>query len=506
MKKFKLKPNIIKNLVIMMAIMFVCTVTSLIFDHIRILESNIVMIYLLGVLLFSFIAEGYLYSLFASVCVVLLYNFFFIEPQYTLKVDNPDYLITFLVMFIVGWITSMLTIRVKLERQLVKDREEYISSLYFIEERLLNVKGVEELAKVSAEEISKQFKANVLVEFFDSTGVLVYRKIEGEEVFKENNDCLACLETYQSGSPCGRGTTLFSNTKAYYSPVLSQNGVLGVIGVSLNDDLSLSNAQRAFIEVISPQIAVVLKKERIYEKQQHTKMEIQAERLRADMLRTISHDLRTPLAGIMGMASTGFDNYDKIGDDVKKNFLKSIYEDAEWLNELVEDVLQTTQYEEGKIKLNIAEEAAEEIITAAVTHVKKHTSKYKIQVNIPDEIILVQVDGVLIRQVIINILNNAINYSPEESVIIVSLYCKDDQVFFEVKDNGPGISEEELPHIFERYYNRNINSITKRKGMGLGLSLCKSIVEAHNGKIAVCNNEPHGTIVRFYVLSEKETK
>ena len=506
MKKIKSKKKLIKNLIIMMAIMLICTTISLFFDHIRMSESNTVMIYLLGVLLFSFLAEGYIYSFFASVCVVLLYNFFFIEPLYTLKVNNPDYLLTFFVMFIVGWSTSMLTIRVKLERQLVKDREEYISSLYFIEERLLNVRGVEELAKVSAEEISKQFNANVLVEFFDTTGVLLCRNIEGEEVFKENNDCLACLETYQSGSPCGRGTTLFPNAKAYYSPVLSHNGVLGVMGVSLVDNLSLSNAQRAFIEVISPQIAVVLEKERIYEKQQHTKMEIQAERLRADMLRTISHDLRTPLAGIMGMASTGFDNYDKISDEVKKNFLQSIYEDADWLNELVENVLQTTQCEEGKVKLNIAEEAAEEIITAAVTHVKKHTLKHKIFVEIPEEIILVHVDGVLIRQVIVNILNNAINYSPEGSVIIVSLYGEENHVYFEVKDNGPGISEEEFSHIFERYYNKNVNSSTKRRGMGLGLSLCKSIVEAHNGKITICNNEPHGTIVRFYVLSDKETK
>jgi len=506
MKMNKLKPKLIKNLIIMMAIMSVCTATSLLFDYIRLSESNIVMIYLLGVLLFSFLAEGYLYSFSASVCVVLLYNFFFIEPLYTLKVNDPNYLITFFVMFIVGWSTSMLTIRVKMERQLVKDREEYISSLYFVEEKLLNVKGAEELAKVSAKEISKQFNANVLVEFFDTTGSLLHRNIEGKEVFKEEEDCLACIETYQSGSPCGRGTTLFSNAKAYYSPVFSQNGVLGVIGVSLANNLTLSNAQRAFIEVISPQIAVVLERERIYEKQQHTKMEIQAERLRADMLRSISHDLRTPLAGIMGMASTGFDNYDKISDEVKKNFLKSIYEDADWLNELVENVLQTTRCEEGRVKLNIAEEAAEEIITAAVTHVKKHTLKQKISVEIPDEIILVQVDGVLIRQVIINILNNAINYSPEGSIIIVSLYYKGNQVIFEVKDNGPGISEEEFPHIFERYYSRNINKGTKRKGMGLGLSLCKSIVEAHNGKISICNNEPHGTIVKFYVLSDKETK
>ncbi len=501
---YKIKHKLFKNLAVMILIMIICTAISMFFEYIKMSESNIVMIYLLGILLFSFLAEGYLYSFFASVCVVLLYNFFFTEPYFTLKVDNPDYLITFFVMFMVGFITSMLTIRVKLERQLVEDREEYISSLYYIERRLLNVKSGIDLAKVSAEEISKQFNANVLVEFFNPSGTLLCRNIEGEEVFNDNIDCAACFETYQSGSPCGHGTTLFSNAKAYYTAILSQNGVLGVIGVSLPEHSILTNAQLAFIDVIAPQIAVVLERERIYEKQKQTQLEIQAERLRADMLRSISHDLRTPLASIMGLASTSLDNYEKVNDEVKKNFLQSIYEDADWLNELVENILQTTRFEEGKLKLNIEQEAAEEIITEAVTHVKKHAPNHKIVVKIPDEIILVQVDGVLIRQVIVNILNNAINYSPEENDIIVSLNRENNHVIFEVKDTGSGISQKDFSHIFERYYHRNTNNSTKRKGMGLGLALCKSIIEAHNGKISIRNNEPHGTIASFYIISEME--
>lgn len=493
--------KVFKNLVIMILIMLVCTVISMFFNHIKMSHSNIVMIYLLGVLIFSFLAEGYLYSFFACICTVLLYNFFFAEPYYTLKVNNPEYLITFLVMFIVGFITSMLTIRVKLERQLVEDREAYISSLYYIERRLLNVKSVQDLAKVSAKEISKQINANALVEFFNPSGSLFCRNIQGEEVFNGNIDCSASLETYQSGSPCGRGTTLFSSAKAYYTPVLSQNGVLGVIGVSLCQDLPLTNTERSFINVIAPQIAVVLERERIYEKQQQAQMEIQAERLRADMLKSVSHDLRTPLAIIMGLASTSLDNYEKLDDEVKKNFLQSIYEDADWLNELVENILQTTRFEDGRIKLCIEEEAAEEIIIEAVTHVKKHVLKHKIFVKIPDEIIFIRVDGVLIRQVLINILNNAIHYSPEESNIIVSLYCEESRVIFEVSDNGPGISQEELPHIFQSYYHKDANNITNHKGFGLGLPLCKSIIEAHNGEISIRNNEPHGAIVSFYILT-----
>lgn len=493
------------NILLMVLIMIVCTVVSLGFNYLNMSETNIVMIYLLGILLYSFVAEGYLYSFCASIIGVLLFNFFFTEPYYTLQVYSPDYPIIFLVMFIVGSITSMLTIRVKIERQLVIEREKNISSLYNITKRLLNVKSSVELAEISADNLSEQFDANILVRFFNSLGNELYRVTKGEDIFNEDMEQTASMEAYESGNSCGRGTTLFSLAKAYYSPVLSLNGSLGVIGVSPNKLESLTNTQCTLIDVITRQIAVVLERERIYEKQQKTQMEIQKERLRSDILRSISHDFRTPLAGIMGMASTNLDNYEKLNDDVKKLFLQNIYDEADWLNELVENILQTTQFEEGRIKLNIKDEAAEEIITEAVIHVRKHAKEHKIHVKIPDEIILIQVDGVLIRQVLVNLLNNAIDYSPPDSEIVVSLFKKENRIIFDVSDNGPGISQNEIPYIFERYYKKSAKNYTNRKGMGLGLSLCKSIIEAHNGEISIRNNVPTGTVVSFYVFSGEES-
>ncbi|HWT74938.1 MAG TPA: DUF4118 domain-containing protein [Mobilitalea sp.] len=493
-----------KILFLMVFIMLICTLISREFYRIRMFESNIVMVYLLGILLFSYLAEGYVYSLFSSICAVLLYNFFFTEPYYTFKVNNPDYIITFFVMFVVGFITSSLTIRVKSERQQVEDREKYISALYLIGKKLLDVKNEEELAEISADEIGKQFNASVVIRFYHKEGEPICGVIHGNDVFTGKADQAAFLEVFQSGSPCGFGTTLYADARAYYKPITSQNGVLGVVGISLGEDYKLSEAQETFIDVILPQIAVVFDRLRIADKQKKVQLEMQKERLRADMLRSISHDFRTPLAGIMGLASTAIDNYNKISDEVRKNFLQSIYEDADWLNELVENILQTTRFEEGKAKLNIAEEAAEEIITDAVSYIKKHARRYNIQVNIPDEIILIKVDGILIRQVIVNLLNNAIQYSPNGSDISVSLYREKDKAVFEVKDNGPGILTNELEHLFDRYYHSSSQNSRNRKGMGLGLSLCKSIVEAHGGQIDIHNYEPHGTIVDFYIPSEEE--
>ncbi|QHQ60106.1 DUF4118 domain-containing protein [Anaerocolumna sedimenticola] len=497
------KQNTLIKLVIMVFIMMICTGIAMIFFQIKMFESNIVMIYLLGILIFTYLAEGYIYSLISSSCAVLLYNFFFTQPYFNLKVHDPDYIITFMVMFIVGFITSMLTIRVKKERQLVEVREKYIASLYYIEKKLLDVKSKEELADTSAEEMSKLLNADILVQFNNSNGELLYKSTCGKESFLGLIDQSASLETLQSGIPSGFGTTLFSEAKAFYKPILSQSGILGVIGISLGNESVLNHDQSTFIDVIIPQIAVVLERQKISEEQHKVQIEMQKERLRADMLRSISHDFRTPLAGIMGLASTARDNYEKISDEIRKNFLQSIYEDADWLNELVENILQTTRFDEGRVKLNFEEEAAEEIITDAVTHVKKHALNYNIFVKIPDEILLIKVDGILIRQVLVNLLNNAINYSPEGSDIIVSLYRESDRVVFEVKDNGPGFLKDELSHVFDRYYHNSKNT-GNRKGMGLGLPLCKSIIEAHNGNISIRNYEPHGTIVSFYILTEKE--
>ncbi len=494
--------KVTQMILLMFVIMFICTLISMIFFRIKMFESNIVMIYLLGIFLFTYYAEDFIFSFVSSVCAVLLYNFFFTEPYYNFKVNNPSYIITFFVMLIVGFITNMLTNRIKQERQRVEDREKYISSLYYIEKMLLDVKGEEELAKTSAEEIANRLMANVVVQLYSPEHELICGSICGRDDFSGDVDRVACDEAIQTGTACGHGTNLFSEAKANYRPVVSQSGVLGIVGIALPDSSDLTQTQNRFIDVIIPQIAVVLDRQNLAKKEQTVQMEMQKERLRADMLRSISHDFRTPLAGIMGLASTARDNYDKLNDDVRKNFLQSIYEDADWLNELVENILQTTRLEAGKVKLNLEEEAAEEIITDAVTHVKKHALNYTINVKIPEEIILIKVDAILIRQVIVNLLNNAINYSPEGTTITISLYRDGKRVIFEVMDNGPGILKDEIDGLFDRYHQNSIKLI-HRKGMGLGLSLCKTIIQAHGGDITIRNYEPHGTIVTFYIISEE---
>lgn len=502
----KKKPEqnyLIQRIAMTFGIMFLCTAVSLILFRIDMFESNIVMIYLTGILMVSYFAKSYIFSLITSVFAVLMYNYFFAAPFYTFKVNDPNYFLTFIVMFLTGFITSMLTIKVKMEHQNVEEREEYISLLYCIEKKLLNVKSSRELAKITTEQLAERLKADIMVKLFDFDGKEVYKYVKGKDDFNSEVDNYALLEAYRFGKTCGKGTDVFPGAKAYYKPFENQGKVLGVLGIIMKKGSSLQESQYSFIDVIAPQIAVVLQREMDFENHHKIQMEIQEERLRTDMLRSISHDIRTPLAGLMGLTSTMLENYDIIDDTKKKEYMETIYNDAELLNELVENILQATRFEEGVVKLNINEETVEEIVSEALSLVKKHGERYKINVKIPEDIIFIKADGVLIRQVLVNLLNNAMNYSKEGSEINLFVQFKDNKVNFDVIDNGKGIPSDELPYVFQRYQRGSEGAFLNKNGLGLGLYLCKSIVTAHNGDIEVKRNYPQGTIVSFYIPGEK---
>lgn len=491
------------NALKLLLVMLLSTALSMLLRALGASEINIVMLYLLGILLFSYLARSYFFSLAASLFGVLFYNFFFTEPLYTFQVNSPDYPVTFFIMFLVGSFTSMLTIRIKKETLLAEEREARIKALYQIERLLLGVKNSADLAELAAGALAEQFSSSVNIQFFDPTGILRSSALKGSDVFYDDRERLVCREAYLSGNPCGRGTKLFSEAKALYMPISSHSGVLGVIGIAPDAAAAITGAQLEFLETISAQVAIVLERELLYQKQEETQVQIQHERLRADMLRAISHDLRTPLTGIMGSASTLLDNFESISDAVKKDFLKNICDETGWLSDLVENILNMTRFDEGRVVLKIEQEAAEELIAGAIGHVKKRAQRHTIQAEIPSEIILLEVDGVLVTQVLVNLLDNALHYTPEGSLIIVSLKRSDGAVIFEVRDNGPGIPAETLPHLFDRVKPRPLASDGGRHGFGLGLLLCKSIVEAHGGAISIRNIEPHGTSVTVRI-PEKE--
>ncbi len=494
--------RIMKSLGLTLGITALATLISMTFRSLGFHESNFIMTYNLGVVLIAYLTDGYLYSIAASLMGMLTYNYFFTVPYYTLLAYSPEYPVTFIIMLIAALIASSLTAQAKRESQRAETREKRIRILYQLEKNMLAVNSKPQLLKVAAKDISGLFDASVIICAADLSGELNMRHVEGTDTFLDEREKAAMMETFRSGLSSGAGKELFSSCGAYYLPVSGPSGVLGVIGIAFPDKYVLSESQKMFLDTIGAQIALALERERLYEKQQRTKMEIEKERLRGDLLRSVSHDLRTPLTSIMGSVGTMIENYDDLDDTVRKDFLGDVYQEAEWLSTLVENILSLTRLEGGKITLHKEMEAVEEIVAEAVSRVKKRASQHEISIDIPQDLLMIPMDGTLTEQVLVNLLDNAIKHTPAGSSIAITVREEGSKAVFEVSDNGNGIPENDLPFIFDRYFTRPSGGV-KRHGIGIGLSICKSIVETHGGTILAQNKSSGGAIFRFTLPMEE---
>ncbi len=235
-----------------------------------------------------------------------------------------------------------------------------------------------------------------------------------------------------------------------------------------------------------------------YEEQRQIEVNIEKEKMKNNLLRTISHDLRTPLTGISGAASTILENKECISEDSEKKLLSGIVDESKWLIRLVENLLSVTHISESNMKVIKSDEIAEEVIADAISHFQATNSLAEINVRVPDEILIVPMDSTLIELTILNLLDNAAKYSSSDPVIHIELYRKNDRAYFKVQDNGNGIIENDLPYIFE-YGMTSSTSSDSRRGFGIGLPTCKGIVEAHSGEISVTSKPGEGTAFTFYL-------
>jgi two-component system sensor histidine kinase KdpD len=251
---------------------------------------------------------------------------------------------------------------------------------------------------------------------------------------------------------------------------------------------------------------MALERQYLSDEQRHILIESEKEKMRSNLLRAISHDLRTPLTGILGASSTILENGDSIDKVMHNKLLLNIKEDSQWLIRMVENLLSVTRINEGTMNVSKSPEAVEEIVAEALSRIKKRFINRKITVKVPTIFLLVPMDGTLIEQVLINLLENAIKHSPEDSLVEVEVKKNGNFAVFEVIDYGEGIAEQDLPYLFEGYISNEKHSTDSARGMGVGLSICMSIIKAHNGKMEAVNKKSGGAIFRFMLPLEGEEK
>ena len=227
------------------------------------------------------------------------------------------------------------------------------------------------------------------------------------------------------------------------------------------------------------------------------------EQLRGNLLRAISHDLRTPLTSISGNADMLMKSYQMMADSERTRIFHDIYEDAVWLINLVENLLSVTRIENGTMDIVLQPEMVEDVLDASMKHLKRHVGNHELKVNQTDDMLMAKMDAKLIIQVLTNLVDNAFKHTPEGSAIEINVYEKKHKVVFEVADNGDGVPDDQKEKIFTMFYSGDHTTSDGRRCMGMGLTLCKSIIEAHGGRIWVEDNHPHGAVFRFEIEAEE---
>lgn len=494
--------DVIKSL----GFLVVASLVGLVFQYLRFSVANIIMIYILAVLMTAIVTEGRFYSIVVSVISVLLFNFLFTEPYFSFHAEGAEYPITFLVMFLTAFVISSLTTQIK--RQAVHSTGmAYRTQILLDTNQLLQMqKSDKEIIEVTIQQLTKLLKRDVVYYQTPDEEPLWYpvntNSEYQDERYRSKDEKKVVAWVFENRKHAGAGTTNMPDAIYHYLALRSETSLFGVVGINMNGE-ELTSFENSMLLSVLGECALAMEKELYARKREEAATQAKNEQLRADLLRSISHDLRTPLTGISGNAGMLLELGEKLDEEKKKQLYGDIYDDSMWLINLVENLLSITRIENGTMKLHMQTEVIEEVIEEAVSHGNRKQKEHKITVVPQDELLLAKIDVRLILQVLVNLIDNAVKYTQIGSEITITTQAGDGFIIIDVADDGPGVPDDKKEKIFEMFYTENNGIVDSRRGMGLGLALCRSIVNAHDGTIEVLDNVPRGTIFRITLPSEE---
>lgn len=486
----------IKSLLVLLA----ATLVSFVFFSLGFTEANIINVYILGVLIVSVITSNRLCSLAVSVVGVLVFNFFFTVPRFTFYFHDPSYPVTFGVMFAASFVTGSLAARLQNNARQSAAAAFRTKILFETNQLLQKEKDAWSVTGAAAGQLLKLLKRDIIVYLSEEKGLSEPRiypaeGLKSQELISEKEREVAEW-VFKNNKLAGATTDTLWDSKCLYLAIRVNQRVYGVTGIFVGDK-ALDSFENSVVLSILGECALALENIKNAKEKEEAAIMAKNEQLRANLLRAISHDLRTPLTSISGNASYLLSDYEKLDDDSRRQMFGDIYDDAAWLINLVENLLAVTRIEEGRMNLNQSAELMDEVIGEALCHVDRKSREHVIQVHSGEEFIFARIDAKLIVQVIINIVDNAVKYTPPGSLIQIRTEKKNGMVQVTVSDNGPGIPDDQKEKVFDMFYSGANKVADSRRSLGLGLSLCRSIINAHGGSIFVSDNQPRGAVFIF---------
>jgi two-component system sensor histidine kinase KdpD len=464
--------------------------------------SSLVMVYLLAVV---FVATrlGRGPSILASVLSVAVFDFLFVPPYLSFAVSDTEYLLTFAVMLVVALVTSTLTVRVRQQAEQARQREGRTAALYAVSRDLARARGADEVMAAAARHVAEVFGSASAIFTPGETGGLALRAggLGGAEA--DVSEQAVARWVQEHAQPAGLGSATLPGARALYLPLRAARGTVGVLAVRPPAPLLLDEPdQQHLLETFADQTALAIERASLAEEAQHATVRAETERLRSALLSAVSHDLRTPLATITGATSSLMTGSGRLDEATRQELVAVAHEEAERLNRLVANLLDVTRLEAGAVQVRKEWHPLEEIVGASLTRLERQLADRPVTTRIPADLPLVPLDGVLIDQVLLNLLDNAVRHTPPGTPIEISAALDGDYVSVAVADRGPGVPSGDEERVFDRFYRGRAGGAGG--GVGLGLTVCKGIIEAHGGRIEAANRPGGGAIVRFTLpLGEK---
>lgn len=440
-------------------------------------------VFILGIVIASIETDSGVFGAVLGVLYLVSYDYLFTTPRFGLAIVSKADIIALVIFLVIALIMNTLTQRLRRQLEIAERDAAVMSLLTKVSTGLINSKSPESACSSVERFLKETFKRAVTISYGPP-----------------DESVPLALECYEGNYPTGYGEAGTRAGTVRYLPLSSKDEVYGVISIDCSEG-PLDQIETAFLTSLIKQTTIAIERNLLESAQQKSELAIEQERFKTTLLRSVSHDLRTPLTSISGNVEYLMANED-IPEKTRRELLESIQEDAQWLRSMVDNLLSMTRIEEPDEPIRMAPEIVDDVVADAAQKTIKRKGAHELTVNMPNEILVVPMNSQLISQVLINLIDNAFKHSRPDSHIEVAAWGADDGAHFSVSDDGGGIDPAVLPKIFDRFYTTAGKNGT-RSGMGLGLSICKGIVEAHGGSITACNNDRGGATFE-YVLPAAE--
>lgn len=478
-----------KNLIVFICTIVLTILLTIALGEMKVRDENLFLIFVIAILIILIEVKNIIYGIAASFIFVMFFNFFFTDPVYTFIVDDPNYYVSFIIFILVALIVGSLVVRLQKQNQISSSNEKRVKALYDVTSNFINIRSTDDIYHYFLQHLRKYFTEAFTV--IDAQGNQYGPKVEVTDLIST-----AVKYAEEHNVICGKGEFKFKELNFKIIPLKSKNVVFGSLLIELVDNLTKDEME--FINNNVIHLIMALERENSNKDKERAKIQVEKEKFKTALLRSLSHDLKTPLTSIESGSNFILDSYDQLDDEEKKQILRDISTESDHLTTFIENLLNMTKLDDSKKILNKDNIIVDDILSDVFSKVRNKLDGKTLKIDQNEKVIMVPCNPQLLIQVLVNLIDNAVKHTKPDTSIELNYYEQDDFIFFEVIDDGGGISEDILPYIFDDFYSMTKKQDHKRSN-GLGLGICKVIVESHGGKIKAFNNKLHGATFRFSI-------